>query len=191
MQVSVKKSFALNINFIIVADKFFQKKLSYVRKTFFGMNGFGRASVFLKFGGIIWVSFTFEKTIMAMVKLVNDYGIVVNTNFKHPVNNCMNQTIVLKEIPVETFIKAIYITVAEFGIIKSIKIQLIGLWQKVIIELNNQDQADFLAAEWSILIGKDTVQVVRANINKHIWDFKNEFRALLYILFISTTAHNI
>ncbi|KAG9305776.1 hypothetical protein G9A89_001064 [Geosiphon pyriformis] len=114
---------------------------------------------------------------MAAAKLANDYGIVVNTNLKCPINNCTNQAIVLKEILVKISVKTVYAAVAEFGIIRSIKIQL--------------DQADRLAAKWSILIGKNTVQMTRTDVNKQTWDSKDEFRALLYTLFMSTTAHDI
>ncbi|KAG9305204.1 hypothetical protein G9A89_010712 [Geosiphon pyriformis] len=106
--------------------------------------------------------FTSEKAMMTTAKLANNHGIVVNTNLKHPINNHTNWAIVLKKIPVETSVKAVHTTVAEFKTIKSIKIQLI-----------------------------DTVRMARTDIDKQTWDFKNEFRALLYTLFMSTTAHDI
>ncbi|KAG9290985.1 hypothetical protein G9A89_004288 [Geosiphon pyriformis] len=46
---------------------------------------------------------------------------------------------------------------AEFGKIKSIKIQLIGLWQKAMVEFAKIGQAVQLAAKWSFLIGKNSV----------------------------------
>ncbi|KAG9289844.1 hypothetical protein G9A89_015424 [Geosiphon pyriformis] len=92
---------------------------------------------------------------MAAANLANNYGIVVNTNLKCSVNNHMNRAIVLKEIPVGTFIKAVRTAVSVFGQIKMIKMQLVGLWQKAIIELEDQSQADLLTTEWLILIGKD------------------------------------
>ncbi|KAG9298387.1 hypothetical protein G9A89_005247 [Geosiphon pyriformis] len=68
--------------------------------------------------------------------------------------------------------EAVRTVVSEFGLIKLIKMQLVDLWQKAIIELENQNQADFLAFKWSILIGKDAVCVARANTNTHdLWDF--------------------
>ncbi|KAG9286735.1 hypothetical protein G9A89_012285 [Geosiphon pyriformis] len=137
MQVSVRKSFALDIDLGVVAGKLSQEKLAYVRKIFSGVNGFGGASTPLKFGGIIWTSFTSEKTIMAAAKLANDYGVVVNTNLKHSGNNHMNRAIVLKEIPVKTSVKAVCTAVSKFGVIK--------------IQLDAQDS--FRALLYTLLIG--------------------------------------
>ncbi|KAG9306314.1 hypothetical protein G9A89_018197 [Geosiphon pyriformis] len=166
VQVPVRKSFALDIDLVAVVGKSFQEKVNFVRKIFSGVNGFGGASTPSKFGGIIRATFTSEEAMMTAANLANDRGVVVNTNLKRPVNNCTNRAIVLKEIPVRTSLEAVRAAVAEFGIIKSIKMQLVGLWQKAIIELEDQDQADFLASKWSILIEKDMIRVARADIDK-------------------------
>ncbi|KAG9307197.1 hypothetical protein G9A89_017025 [Geosiphon pyriformis] len=171
LDVSVHKSFALDID--LVAEK-----LNFVRKIFSGVNGFGRASAPLKFGGIIQTSFTSEKTMMAAAQLANDHGVIVNTDLKRPINNRTNWAIVLKKIPVETSIKAVHVAISEFGLIKLIKIQLVGLWQKAIVELEDQIQANLLAAKWSVLIGKDA-------------NARDEFRALLYTLPMGTTTHDL
>ncbi|KAG9291687.1 hypothetical protein G9A89_022106 [Geosiphon pyriformis] len=181
VQVPVHKSFALDINLVVITKKFFQEKLCFIKKIFSGVNGFGRASTPSKLGGIIRATFTLEKAMMAAGKLANDCGVVVNTDLKHPINNHINQTIVIKKIPVRTSVKAVRAAVSEFGLIKSIKMQLVGLWQKAIIELEDQNQADLLAFKWSILIEKDAVHVARANVDKQTWDFRDEFRALLYV----------
>ncbi|KAG9293633.1 hypothetical protein G9A89_018970 [Geosiphon pyriformis] len=98
---------------------------------------------------------------MAAGKLVNDYGVVVNTNLKHPVNNHMNQAIVMKKIPVGTSKETVRVAVSEFGLIKSIKIQL------------------------------NAVRVARTDVDKQMWDSKDEFRALLYTLPVGTNAHDL
>ncbi|KAG9303193.1 hypothetical protein G9A89_000728 [Geosiphon pyriformis] len=184
VQVPVRKSFALDID--LVAEK-----LNFVRKIFSDVNGFGRASAPSKFGGIIQASFTSEKVIMAAAQLTNDYDVVVNTDLKRPINNRMNWTIVLKEIPMGTSIEAVHAAISEFGLIKSIKMQLVGLWQKAIIELKNQIQADLLAVKWSVLIGKNAVRVARADVDKQTWDTRDEFRALFYTLPMSTTTYDL
>ncbi|KAG9302893.1 hypothetical protein G9A89_022309 [Geosiphon pyriformis] len=107
VQVSVRKFFALDIDLGIVAGKSSQKKLAYVRKIFFGVNGFGGAFTSSKFGEIICASFTFEKAMMAAAKLANNCGIMINTNLKCPINNCTNRAIVLKKIPVGTSVEAV------------------------------------------------------------------------------------
>ncbi|KAG9293951.1 hypothetical protein G9A89_019289 [Geosiphon pyriformis] len=191
VQVPVHKSFTLDIDLVAVVGKSSQEKVNFVRKIFSGVNGFGGASTPSKFGGIIQTTFTSEEAMMTAANLANDRGVMVNTDLKRPVNNRTNRAIVLKEIPVGTSLEAVHAAVAEFGIIKSIKMQLVGLWQKAIIELEDQDQADFLASKWSILIGKDMIRVTRANIDKQSWDARNKFRALLYTLLIGTIAHDL
>ncbi|KAG9301356.1 hypothetical protein G9A89_018028 [Geosiphon pyriformis] len=179
IQVFVHKSFVLNIDLVAVAEKLSQKKLNFVKKIFSGVNGFGGASTPSKFGEIIWASFTSEKAMMAAAQLANDHGVVVNTNFKCPINNRTNWTIVLKKIPVETSIETMRVAISEFGLIKSIKMQL------------DQIQANLLAAKWSVLIGKDAVRVVQADVDKQTWNARDEFRALFYTLLMGITAHDL
>ncbi|KAG9296200.1 hypothetical protein G9A89_014792 [Geosiphon pyriformis] len=105
--------------------------------------------------------------IMAAAQLANNHGVVVNTDLKHPINNRTNRAIVLKEIPMGTSIEA------------------------AIVELEDQNQADLLAAEWFILIGKDAVCVAQTNIDRQMWDVRNEFKALLYTLPMSINAHDL
>ncbi|KAG9289178.1 hypothetical protein G9A89_022487 [Geosiphon pyriformis] len=166
VQVSVHKFFALDIDLVVVAGKSSHEKVNFA-------------------------SFTSKKAMMAAAQLANNHGVVVNTNFKCPINNCTNWAIVLKEIPVKTSIEAVRVAISEFGVIKSIKMQLVGLWQKAIIELEDQIQADLLTAEWSILIGKDAVRVAQADVDKQTWDARDEFRALLYTLPMGTNAHDL
>ncbi|KAG9285026.1 hypothetical protein G9A89_009836 [Geosiphon pyriformis] len=142
-------------------------KLAYVRKIFSGVNGFGGASTPSKFGGIIRASFISEKAMMAVAKMTNDHGVMVNTNLKHSRDNCTNRVIVLKKIPVRTSVEAVHAVVSKFGKIKIIKIQL------------------------SIFIGKDAVCVARADINKQSWDARDSFRTLLHTLLMETTAHDL
>ncbi|KAG9306727.1 hypothetical protein G9A89_004436 [Geosiphon pyriformis] len=106
VQIPVCKSFALDIDLVAIAGKFSQEKLSFIRKIFSSVNGFGGASTPSKFGGIIHVTFTSEKAMMAAKKLANDHGVVVNTNLK-----C----------------SAVRTVVSEFGLIKLIKMQLADL----------------------------------------------------------------
>ncbi|KAG9285096.1 hypothetical protein G9A89_009907 [Geosiphon pyriformis] len=138
-------------------------KLNFVRKIFSGVNGFGGAFTSSKFGGIIRVTFTSNEAMIAAANLANDCGVVMNTGLKHPGNNHINWSIVLKKIPVGTSLKTVHAAVSEFGKIVKIRMQLVGLWQKAIVNLENQNQADLLAFKWSILIGKDVVCVVRAD----------------------------
>ncbi|KAG9286015.1 hypothetical protein G9A89_022691 [Geosiphon pyriformis] len=59
------------------------------------------------------------------------------------------------------------------------------------VKFERSDQADLVAAEWFILIGKDAVRVARADSDKEAWDVRDQHRALLYTLLMGTTAHDI
>ncbi|KAG9306145.1 hypothetical protein G9A89_016049 [Geosiphon pyriformis] len=129
VNVSARKSFTLNIDLVNISEKSVQDKLAVVRKLFSKINGFGRASTPSKFSGIIQTTFTSEFSLMKATKLAANVKILVNTNLKKSIG-CSDWTVVLKEIPVGTSAKAVHAVLTEFGTIKSIKMQLIGLWQK-------------------------------------------------------------
>ncbi|KAG9290246.1 hypothetical protein G9A89_022222 [Geosiphon pyriformis] len=157
VNVSVRKSFALNIGLKKVIGKFSQEKLSAVRKLFSGINGFGRAFTSSKFAGIIRATFTSELNLVQASKKAGDAKILVNTDLKKPTDHS-DWAVVVKEIPVGTSVEAVHVALSEFGSVVSIKMQLVGLWQKAV--------ANLVAARWSILIGKDAVRVAKANLDK-------------------------
>ncbi|KAG9293531.1 hypothetical protein G9A89_005534 [Geosiphon pyriformis] len=163
VNVSVRKSFALDIGLDKVASKSSQEKLVVVRKLFSGINGFGEASTPSKFSGIIRATFTSKS----------------------------NRAVVVKKIPVGTSAEAVRAALSEFEVIRAIKMQLIRLWQKVVVEFEQSDQADLIAAECSILIGKDAVRVAKTDSDKEAWDVRDQHRALLYTLPMGTNAHDI
>ncbi|KAG9284259.1 hypothetical protein G9A89_002069 [Geosiphon pyriformis] len=61
----------------------------------------------------------------------------------------------------------------------------------VVKEIPQSDQTDLVATEWSILIGKDAVYVVRADLNKVLWDKRDHHKALLYTLPMGTNVYDI
>ncbi|KAG9299592.1 hypothetical protein G9A89_020763 [Geosiphon pyriformis] len=126
VNMSARKSFALDIDLINISGKFAQDKLVVVRKLFSKINSFGRASTLSKFSGIIWVIFTSESSLMKATKLAANVKILVNTNLKKLTGHS-DRAVVLKEILVETSAEAVCTALSEFGTIKSIKMQLIGL----------------------------------------------------------------
>ncbi|KAG9302152.1 hypothetical protein G9A89_020586 [Geosiphon pyriformis] len=140
VNVFVRKSFALDIGLDNVVGKSAQKKLVIIRKLFSKINGFGRASILLKFAGIIRVTFTSELSLVQTSKKTEEAKILVNTNLKKSSGH-LNQTVVLKEIPIGTLTKAVRAVLSEFRLIKLIKMQL-----------------------------KDTVHVVRSDVDKDFWD---------------------
>ncbi|KAG9307785.1 hypothetical protein G9A89_023350 [Geosiphon pyriformis] len=99
-------------------------------------------------------------TIKKAVLLVKKKGIVVNTDLKKQ-RICSNQAVVIKKISMNMPKDIIVIALAKFGEIKSIKIQLIGLWQKAV--------AEHLAAKWFFLIGKDLVCMTMAVEGHCLW----------------------
>ncbi|KAG9291371.1 hypothetical protein G9A89_003475 [Geosiphon pyriformis] len=190
VNVPVQKSFALNIGLKKVTGKSSQEKLSAVRKLFSEINGFGGASTPSKFAGIIRVTFTSESSLAQASKKTGDAKILVNTNLKKPTGHS-DWAVVVKKIPVETLVETVHAALSEFGSVVLIKIQLVGLWQKAMVEFAQLDQADLVAARWFILIGKDTIRVAKANSDKESWNTRDQHSTLLYTLPIGTNAHNI
>ncbi|KAG9295902.1 hypothetical protein G9A89_006641 [Geosiphon pyriformis] len=82
-------------------------------------------------------------------------------------------------------------TVSEFGIIKSIKIQLVGMWQKTVVEFADSNQAVQLTSRWLFLIKKDSVHVAMAIGDHNTWASRDQFRVLLFTLPADTTAHDL
>ncbi|KAG9298948.1 hypothetical protein G9A89_015970 [Geosiphon pyriformis] len=82
VNVSVRKSFALDIGLDKVAGKSSQEKLVMVRKLFSGINGFGEASTPSKFSGIIRTTFTSELSLMKATNKAANAKILVNANLK-------------------------------------------------------------------------------------------------------------
>ncbi|KAG9291114.1 hypothetical protein G9A89_012986 [Geosiphon pyriformis] len=124
VKVSVKKSFALDINLSAMEENLTTAKTQLIRKIFSLVNSFGGAITPLKFEGIIRSIFTSEKSMNMAVSLAREREIVINTNLKKSGVHS-DQAVVIKKIPINTPKKMIVATVAEFGNIKSIRIQLI------------------------------------------------------------------
>ncbi|KAG9286499.1 hypothetical protein G9A89_014665 [Geosiphon pyriformis] len=81
--------------------------------------------------------------------------------------------------------------VSKFGEIKSIKIQLIGMWQKAVVKFAELDQANLLASKWLFLIGKDSVHIAKAVGDCKTWALRDQFRALLFTLLVKITVHDL
>ncbi|KAG9302649.1 hypothetical protein G9A89_007353 [Geosiphon pyriformis] len=134
--------------------------------------------------------FTSELSLIKATKLAADAKILVNTNLKKSSEHS-DRAVVLKKIPVRTSTKAVHIALSSFGVVISIKMQLVGLWQKAVVEFSKSKQTNLVAVCWSILIGKDAVRVARADQDKESWNSRDQHRTLLYILPMEMTAHNI
>ncbi|KAG9292194.1 hypothetical protein G9A89_023914 [Geosiphon pyriformis] len=190
VSISVRKSFALDIGLDKVVGKSSQEKLMVVRKLFSRVNGFGGASTSSKFSEIICTFFTSESSLAQATKKARVANILVNINLKKSTGHS-DQAVIVKKIPVGTSTETVHAVLSMFGINESIKMQLVRLWQKAIVEFGEIDQADLAAARWSILIEKDAVCVAKTNNDKESWDARNHHRALLYTLPMGTTAHDI
>ncbi|KAG9290825.1 hypothetical protein G9A89_010974 [Geosiphon pyriformis] len=110
--------------------------------------------------------------------LARNKGININSNIKKQ-RICSDQAIVIKEILIDTPKEMIVTIVTEFGKIKSIKIQLIRLWQRAVVKFAKSDHTDLLVSRWSFLIRKNSVHMVKT------------FKALLFTLPMRTTAYNL
>ncbi|KAG9296038.1 hypothetical protein G9A89_011890 [Geosiphon pyriformis] len=103
-----------------------------------------------------------------VISLAKEKGINVNSNLKRQEIR-LDQAVIIKKIPMNMSKDMIITTVSEFEEIKLIKIQLIGMWQKTVVEFVELDQANLLASKWSFLIGKNFVCVVKAVRDYEIW----------------------
>ncbi|KAG9301755.1 hypothetical protein G9A89_003302 [Geosiphon pyriformis] len=177
------KSFVLDIELLAVSDKTVGDKLICIKKIFYHVDGFGGASTSLKFSGIIKSSFTSESSINKAKELAICEKIAVNNTLKK-ISSHLDKEIVVKEIPVDLPKLAVESVFSKFRKVVSIKMQLIGLWQKTLVEFESSKIADLVAAKWSIFIEKDSVCVVKAIDDKQSW-------ALLYTLSVGITAYNL
>ncbi|KAG9286220.1 hypothetical protein G9A89_014206 [Geosiphon pyriformis] len=99
------------------------EKLVVVRKLFSKINGFWRVSTLSKFVGIVRAMFTSELSLMKVTKLATDAKILVNTDLKKSSGHS-DWAVVVKKISVGTSVEAVCAVLFEFGIIKSVKMQL-------------------------------------------------------------------
>ncbi|KAG9297559.1 hypothetical protein G9A89_007634 [Geosiphon pyriformis] len=138
VEVSVRKLFALDINLLVVKDKSVTAKTQVIRKNFSSVNSFGEATIPSKFEGIIRYIFTSVKSIEMATLLAKEKEININSNLKRQ-GVRLDWAVVIKKIPMNTPKEMIVAALAEFGKIKLIKIQLIGLWQKAVVKFAELD----------------------------------------------------
>ncbi|KAG9284669.1 hypothetical protein G9A89_003629 [Geosiphon pyriformis] len=137
--VSIKKSFALNIDLNKVVEKSSHEKLMVIKKLFLKVNGFERAFTLSKFSEIIHAFFISKSSLAQATEKARAANILVNT--------------------IETLAEAVHTALSEFGSVILIKIQLIELWQKAI-----------------------------TNIDKKLWDKKNQHKALCAVVCFDSAA---
>ncbi|KAG9296574.1 hypothetical protein G9A89_015166 [Geosiphon pyriformis] len=104
--------------------------------------------------------------------LAEENEIITNINIKKQRIHS-DQAVVIKEIFIDMSKKMIITVVSEFGEIKLIKIQLIGMWQKAVVKFTKLSQAKQLVVKWSFLIGKDSVHVVMTVKDHDTWASRN------------------
>ncbi|KAG9296440.1 hypothetical protein G9A89_015032 [Geosiphon pyriformis] len=171
------KLFALDVNLSAVPEKSV-------------MDGFGEASVSSKFPEIIRSSFTSEFSLNKAKKMAINEKILVNDDLKKA-NIHTNWEVIIKKIPVDLPKSAIVAVFSKFGAIKSVRMQLIGLWQKALVEFESVEVANQVASKWSVLVEKDSVCVALAVEDKQMWVLRNQHQALLYTLPVDTIAYNL
>ncbi|KAG9306835.1 hypothetical protein G9A89_005736 [Geosiphon pyriformis] len=180
------KSFALDIELSAIPGKTINDKLIGLKKIFYRVDGFGRASTPSKFLRIIRFLFTSEISLNKARELAIGEKILVNNDLrKSSVHS--DQGVIVKEIPVNLPKLAIEAVFSKFGKIISIKMQLIGLWQKALVEYKSSKIADLVAVRWFVFMGKDSVHVAKTSVDKQT----DQHQALLYTLPVGTTAHDL
>ncbi|KAG9304133.1 hypothetical protein G9A89_019695 [Geosiphon pyriformis] len=140
------------------------------------------ASTLSKFPDIIKSFFTSELSLKKAREMVINEKIFVNNDIRK-VNSSLDQEVIVKEILVDLFRSAIEAVFSKFSRIVSIKLQLIGFWQKALVEYKSSEMANLIIAQWSVLVRKNSVRVAKAINNKQT--------ALLYTLPTGTTAYDL
>ncbi|KAG9294534.1 hypothetical protein G9A89_008645 [Geosiphon pyriformis] len=140
------KLFALNVNLSAVSGR-------------------SNASTPSKFPGVICSTFTSESSLIKAREMAVCEKIVVNGDLKKA-NICLNQEVVIKKIPVDLLKVAVESVFSRFGKLVSIRMQLIGLWQKTRIKFESSEVASLVASKWSVLVGKDSVCIALAVCDK-------------------------
>ncbi|KAG9295425.1 hypothetical protein G9A89_013454 [Geosiphon pyriformis] len=184
------KSFTLNIELSAVPGKLVSDKLISLKKIFYRVDGFGRASIPSKFSGIIKSSFTLEFSLNKARKMAICEKILVNDDVKKA-NSHSDWEVIVKEIPINLSRSVVESVFSKFGKIVSIKMQLIGLWQKTLVELELSKVASQVAFMWSVFMEKDSVCVALVIKDKQTWVSRDQHQALLYTLPVGTTAHDL
>ncbi|KAG9304838.1 hypothetical protein G9A89_016868 [Geosiphon pyriformis] len=187
---NLAKLFVLDIELSAVPGKTISDKVIFVKKIFYHVGGFGEASTLLKFSGIIRLSFTSESSLRKAKELAVNEKIMVNNNVRK-VSCHSDWEIIVKEILVNLLKLAVGSVFSKFGKIVSIKMQLIGLWQKVLVEFELPEVASLVVSKWSVLMEKNSICVALAVNNKQSWMFRDQHSALLYTLPVGTTAYDL
>ncbi|KAG9294120.1 hypothetical protein G9A89_021479 [Geosiphon pyriformis] len=139
------KLFILDVELSNVSGKTNSNKLISIKKIFYRVDGFGGASTSSKFSEIIRSFFTFEISLNKARELTVNRKILVNDNLRKA-NICLNQKIIVKEILVNLLKVAVESVFSKFGKIISIKMQLIGLWQKALVEFDSSEITSSVAS---------------------------------------------
>ncbi|KAG9295021.1 hypothetical protein G9A89_017815 [Geosiphon pyriformis] len=184
------KLFALDVNLSAVPGRTNSDKLILIKKIFYKIDGFMGASTSSKFPGVICSTFTSESSLIKARELAVCKNIVVNSNLKKA-NIHLNQEVIVKEIPVDLPKLAVESVFSKFGKIISIRMQLIGLWQKALIEFELLEIASLVASKWSVLVRKNLVCVALAVNDKQTWVLKDHYWTLLYTLPIGTSVYDL
>ncbi|KAG9291093.1 hypothetical protein G9A89_012965 [Geosiphon pyriformis] len=112
--------------------------------------------------------------------------IMINNNLRR-VNSHSDQEVIIKKISVNLLKSVVEAVFSKFGKIVSIKMQLIGLWQKALVKFESSEVANLVASKWSVFVGKDSMCVALAINDKQI----DQHQALLYTLLVGTNAHDL
>ncbi|KAG9288105.1 hypothetical protein G9A89_017700 [Geosiphon pyriformis] len=184
------KLFTLDVELFAVSGNTNSDKLISIKNFFYKIDGFGGASTPSKFPGVVCSTFTSESSLIKARKMAVCEKIVVNSDLKKA-NVCSNQKVVIKKILVDLPKMAVESVFSKFGKIISIKMQLIGLWQKTWIEFESLEVASLVTSKWSVLVEKDSVRIALAVSNKQTWVSRDRHQAMLYTLPVGTSAHDL
>ncbi|KAG9301393.1 hypothetical protein G9A89_018065 [Geosiphon pyriformis] len=184
------KSFVLDVNLLAVPGRTNSDKLMSIKNFFYKVDSFRGASTSSKFPSVIHSTFTNESSLIRARELAVNKNIVVNGNLKKA-NIYLNWEVIIKEILVDLLKLAVKSVFFKFGKIISIRMQLIGLWQKTLIEFESSKVVSLVTSKWSVFVKKNSVCVALAVNNKQTWMSRDCHQALLYTLPVGTLVHDL
>ncbi|KAG9286456.1 hypothetical protein G9A89_014622 [Geosiphon pyriformis] len=105
--------------------------------------------------------------------------------------NKTKELVICEKILVNNDVRKLGIYSNQKIIVKKISIDLLRSAQKALIEFDLSEVVSSVVSKWSVLMGKNSVQVALAVKDKQFWVLRNQHRALFYTLPVGTTVYDL
>ncbi|KAG9294463.1 hypothetical protein G9A89_001968 [Geosiphon pyriformis] len=110
-----------------------------------------------------------DEVFLTTFKIARSSG-VVSVSF-------LSLSIVLHDIPLGIFFDDIKTTLGIFGVVTSVKLKPVGLWQYAVVNFKNTSSIATTLSNWSVLIRKNSVRILPIVNQKEIISSRDAFKA--------------